>query len=134
MNKQQKYKQVISAVCDYFNLSEAEIKTKSRKTIYAKPRHICYWYLRELYGLRLVDIGDMFDRNYTSVISGIQVVQDCIDTQSYLYDDIQELNAILKPENKPAWQKIVIEFQGSPAHLIKAVNESMVKVINYELL
>ena len=88
---------IIEKVCEYYNVSNKDIRGKSRKFIHTKPRFVAIYLIKDELGLKLTAISDMFGRNHTTIIHSLRMIQDSI-TQKYDTDisiDIKEIKKIL---------------------------------------
>jgi len=88
---------IIEKVCLYYNVSNKDIRGKSRKFIHTKPRFVAIYLIKDELGLKLTAISDMFGRNHTTIIHSLRMIQDSI-TQKYDTDisiDIKEIKKIL---------------------------------------
>jgi chromosomal replication initiator protein len=88
---------IIEKVCEYYKVSNKDIRGKSRKFIHTKPRFVAIYLIKDELGLKLTAISDMFGRNHTTIIHSLRMIQDSI-TQKYDTDisiDIKEIKKIL---------------------------------------
>jgi chromosomal replication initiator protein len=88
---------IIENVCNYYKVTNKDIKGKSRKYIHTKPRFVAIWLIKEELGLKLTAISDMFGRNHTTIIHSLKMIQDSL-SQKYdtdISDDIKEIKKIL---------------------------------------
>jgi hypothetical protein len=72
-------KETISQVNNYF---ETDCRVKSRKTTVVRPRMYACKIIRELTGMNLEDIGDMFGLTHGSVIHAINTVDNDLELNS----------------------------------------------------
>ncbi len=73
---------IMTAVCDTYKISIDVLKKKSRKRISVEPRQVFFYLMKHKTILGLEAIGDHCGKNHATVISGIDVVQNAIDTNS----------------------------------------------------
>jgi chromosomal replication initiator protein len=67
---------VITVVCNYFNVKTTQLKGARREASLVKPRHICMYLLREEFGLTLVEIGNLLGgRDHTTVMHGVEKIK-----------------------------------------------------------
>jgi len=88
---------IIENVCNYYKVTNKDIRGKSRKYIHTKPRFVAIWLIKEELGLKLTAISDMFGRNHTTIIHSLKMIQDSL-SQKYdtdISDDIKEIKKIL---------------------------------------
>lgn len=86
-------KETISQVNRYF---ETDCRIKSRKTNIVRPRMYACKIIRELTGMTLQDIGDLFGQNHDSVIHAIKVVDNDLEVMPKYKIYYLELRAIVE--------------------------------------
>jgi len=69
-------KETITQVNSYF---ETDCRVKSRKTNVVRPRMYACKIIRELTGMALQDISDLFGLNHASIIHAIKVVNNDLE-------------------------------------------------------
>jgi chromosomal replication initiation ATPase DnaA len=71
----------ISRVCNYFQVSESDLKSRSRKTNVVYARAFIYKFMREIYSrnLSLVELGCYFGRDHCTVLHSIKMLDDTFD-------------------------------------------------------
>jgi hypothetical protein len=82
---------LIAHICEVYNVTKQELRTDCRKRIYAEPRNILFYILREEYAITLEAIGDMFYRNHATVINGHKQVKGMMDVNPKYRDTITPL-------------------------------------------
>ena len=88
---------IIEQVCEYYKVSNKDIRGKSRRFIHTKPRFVAIWLIKDELGLKLTAISEMFGRNHTTIIHSLKTIQDSL-SQKYdtdISDDIKEIKKIL---------------------------------------
>lgn len=70
---------IVNAVLNYYSVSLENLKSKSRKRKYVRPRHVLFYLLYSA-GLTTEDIGRIFNRDHSTVIHGRDVVINEIET------------------------------------------------------
>ena len=88
---------IIEKVCEYYKISNKDIRGKSRKFIHTKPRFVAIWLIKDEINLKLTAISDLFGRNHTTIIHSLRTIEHSL---SMIYDtdisiDIKELKKIL---------------------------------------
>lgn len=78
---------IYSSVCEIFEIKTEDLFTTNRARIYAYPRFVCWYMMRynltqgktntNLYPFK--SIGKTFSRDHGSIVSGIYVVEGCLD-------------------------------------------------------
>lgn len=92
---------ILKAVCQYFNVSELELKKKSRRYKYLYPRQIFYYISRKTTKHSLKQIALVFDQDHATVISSIVRISDDLVFYPRVQNDVKTiLNLInLSDEN-----------------------------------
>ena len=65
---------ILIAVSKHYGVDVESMKSKKKTDSVAKARHVAIYLIRELTSLTLKEIGGIFDRNHTTVISSIENV------------------------------------------------------------
>ena len=86
-------KEVISQVNKYF---ETDCRVKSRKTNIVRPRMYACKIIRELTGVTLQDIGDLFGQKHDNVIHSIKTVDNDLEVTPKYKSYYVELRAIVE--------------------------------------
>ena len=82
--------QVKECVCRYFNISEDDIDSSSRKAQIVYARHVIMYILRNHYDLSLKSIGSgMGNRDHTTVLHGIDKITDAVASDQMTKNDIE---------------------------------------------
>lgn len=71
---------IIDEVCSYYHIKEEELRTKSRVQPLPEIRYVCMYFLREYTLLSLSKIGDIFERDHSTVIYSFKFINDLLDT------------------------------------------------------
>ena len=106
MTKEQEQiaKEVISQVSKYF---ETDCRVKSRKTNIVRPRMYACKIIRELTGMTLQDIGDLFGQKHDNVIHSIKVVDNDLEVMPKYKAYYIELRAIIEATDVYKSSKLV---------------------------
>jgi len=86
-------KETITQVNSYF---ETDCRIKSRKTNIVRPRMYACKIIRELTGMALQDISDLFGLNHASIIHAIKVVNNDLEVMPKYKMYYLELRAIVE--------------------------------------
>ncbi len=86
-------KEVIAQVNNYF---ETDCRVKSRKTNIVRPRMYACKIIRELTGMTLQDIADLFGQKHDNVIHSIKVVDNDLEVMPKYKIYYLELRAIVE--------------------------------------
>lgn len=66
---------IIESVANTFNIRESDLKGKSRKKTIANPRHIAIYLIRKHTDLSLSEIGKIFGRDHSTIISSCKKIE-----------------------------------------------------------
>jgi hypothetical protein len=69
---------LLSVISFVSGLSENAIRSQNRARGYVLCRHAYYFLAREKMGLKLVEIGEVFGADHTTVIHGLRKIKDMI--------------------------------------------------------
>lgn len=87
---------IIELVCEYYKISDLNIKSKSKKRIFTIPRMIAMYFLSKKTKLSLTSIGKMFGgRDHSTVIYAIQTIEDLEFSDKKIKSQLRELNFML---------------------------------------
>ncbi len=88
---------VQAAVCEWFSLSQADLRGDKRPQSIAYPRHIAMYLCRELTDQSLPKIGAKFGgRDHSTVMHGVRRIGDLIREDREVFNVVQELTARIK--------------------------------------
>jgi chromosomal replication initiator protein len=87
--------EIIAKVCNYYNITNEEIRGKKRYRTIVMARHMSMFLIRTRVKLKLKAIGDLFGRDHSTVMHGIASIQDQSDVDELVSTDIQNLINIL---------------------------------------
>lgn len=87
-----KFKVIISTLEDYYGIPKDSLLTETRVQTIAIPRLIAMYICRTLGGMTYVEIGDVFNRNHSTVIRGCLRVKKLMEHKKFL----KQYNQILK--------------------------------------
>ncbi|MCA1985653.1 MAG: chromosomal replication initiator protein DnaA [Desulfovibrio sp.] len=73
---------IIEFVCNAFELSPGELRSKSRQRQIVQARNAAYFLARKYTELSLQDIGDRFNRKHSTVIKGITSIEREMNLQT----------------------------------------------------
>jgi chromosomal replication initiator protein len=94
---------ILSETAAYFSLTRADLIGKSRSRPLTNARHVAMYLVRECTGLSLLKIGELFERDHTTVMHGLKKVEGLMGERGGLYRQVQDLT-----------RRIRTEAQGSP--------------------
>lgn len=82
---------IIKRVCTYYGISVEDLKGRSRTKPIVRPRQIAMYLSRLHTNLSLPDLGRIFDRDHSSVLSGIQRIKLELTRDPAMQYDVKRL-------------------------------------------
>jgi chromosomal replication initiator protein len=82
---------IMDETAAYFGLELADLVSKSRSRPMTTARHVAMYLLRELTGLSLIKIGELFERDHTTALHGIKKIESLMPARGSVYRQVQEL-------------------------------------------
>jgi chromosomal replication initiator protein len=82
---------ILTQTAKYFALRREDLVSKSRSRPLTTARHIAMYLLRELTGLSLIKIGELFDRDHSTALHGIKRIENLMPNRDTVYRQVQEL-------------------------------------------
>lgn len=87
---------VKNIVAPYFQISENDLISNSRKPMLVYARNICYYIIRKRFNISLKKIGEHFgNKDYTTVIHGYEKINDTIEIDSKIKNDVSYIESKL---------------------------------------
>ena len=87
---------ILGETAQYFALRPEDLFSKSRSRPLTNARHVAMYLMRELTGLSLIKIGELFDRDHTTALHGIKRIEGLMPARDVTYRQVQELTKIIK--------------------------------------
>lgn len=87
---------IFDAVTHHFGVTREELCGKKRTDNVAKARHMCMYIIRRLTERSLSDIGSIFSRDHTTVISSIKYVEGQMESVPGAESEVNDLIAEIK--------------------------------------
>ena len=87
---------IVDSVANYYHLSSEQIYSKVRTAQIALARRICMYLCRIMIGSSYIKIGEVFERDHSTVMTAVDKVGKEIKTDSQLSTAIQEIKKSLK--------------------------------------
>ena len=84
----------------YFGLGPGDLISKSRSRPLTTARHVAMYLLRELTGLSLIKIGELFDRDHTTALHGIKKIEGLMSARGSTYKQVQELTKKIRARSR----------------------------------
>lgn len=79
------------ASAQYFEVSLADLKSKSRDQRFTHPRHIAMYLAYEKFNNTFKEIGNFFNRDHSSVVSAVEKIRAHLKTDAQLSKDINNI-------------------------------------------
>lgn len=87
--------EIIEKVCSYYNISNTEIRGRSRFRECVLPRHMAMYIIRNKLPLKLKAIAELFGRDHTTAIHGIKNISNEVRYNEDVRQDLENLINIL---------------------------------------
>ncbi len=87
---------IIRIVAEYYNMTEAQLKSKVRTSQIALARQIAMYLSRSILNTPYQEIGRQFGKDHTTVLANVNKIGNSITTDSNLKKVIDELTAKIK--------------------------------------
>lgn len=87
---------ILNAVCKQYGVDVESLKSKKKTDTIAKARHVAIYLIKNMTSLTLKEIGGIFDRNHSTVISSIQFVELNMKTVNGYEREIKRLKKEIK--------------------------------------
>jgi chromosomal replication initiator protein len=87
---------IMDETARYFGLGREDLVSKSRSRPLTTARHIAMYLLRELTGLSLIKIGELFERDHSTALHGIQKIEGQMPVRGSTYKQVQDLTKKIK--------------------------------------
>jgi chromosomal replication initiator protein len=91
---------IMEETAQHFALSMDDLLSKSRSRPLTTARHVAMYLLRELTGLSLIKIGELFNRDHTTVLHGIKKIEGLMPARGILYRQVQELTKKIRARTR----------------------------------
>jgi len=82
---------MIQAVADYFKVPLTQILGSSRQKEYRTARQVAMYLIREVLGVRLETIGQIFSKNHATVLHSCRKVEEGLQQNTAL---VRQVNAV----------------------------------------
>lgn len=86
---------ILKVVCDVLNVSLQDMKTRSRTRELVEARQLAWMTIRITLRTTCVAMGDLFNRDHTSVLHGIKTMTNLIQNDPSLFDKFNTINSLL---------------------------------------
>jgi chromosomal replication initiator protein len=82
---------IMTETADYFGLKREDLVSKSRSRPLTTARHVAMYLMRELTGLSLIKIGELFERDHSTALHGIKRIENLMPNRDTVYRQVQEI-------------------------------------------
>jgi chromosomal replication initiator protein len=82
---------ILDETASYFGLTRADLVSKNRSRPLTTARHVAMYLLRECTGLSLIKIGELFDRDHTTVLHGVKKIEMLMRDRAPIFRQVQDL-------------------------------------------
>jgi len=87
---------ILDETAKYYGLSVADLVSKSRSRPLTNARHVAMYLIRETTGMTLPKIGELFDRDHTTALHGINKIDKNMRDREPVYRQVQDLSRIIR--------------------------------------
>jgi chromosomal replication initiator protein len=84
---------IISETAKYYSLSASDLRGKRRTRSIAQARHVSIYIIRQLTNLPLKDIGAIYERHHTTILSSVTLIEDEMKIDEKLSQAIRDIIA-----------------------------------------
>jgi len=82
---------ILDETAKYFGLTREDLISKNRSRPLTTARHVAMYMMRECTGLSLIKIGELFDRDHTTVLHGVKKVEALMRNRAPIYRQVHDL-------------------------------------------
>ena len=87
---------IMEETAKYFGLSVDDLTSKSRSRPLTTARHVAMYLVRECTGMTLPKIGEIFARDHTTALHGINKIDSSMRNREPIYRQVQDLSRIVR--------------------------------------
>jgi chromosomal replication initiator protein len=87
---------IMEETAKYFGLTVDDLTSKSRSRPLTTARHVAMYLVRECTGMTLPKIGEIFARDHTTALHGINKIDSSMRNREPLYRQVQDLSRIVR--------------------------------------
>jgi len=93
-------RQVVQVICDFFNVSEIDLLADRRCADLIYPRHLAFYLCKSCSTQSLTQIGRSFQRDHTTILSGIRKIERLVvDNHKVAHDILLLRNRLFAPSS-----------------------------------
>ena len=90
-NSESNNRRIIRVVCDYYQISEKEIFSKSRQRYCCIARQVAMYLMCRIKKNSLTSIGHLFNKDHTTVIHSRNHISDLMQSLDEIRNDVENL-------------------------------------------
>jgi chromosomal replication initiator protein len=87
---------ILDETARYFGLTVHDLVSKSRSRPLTTARHVAMYLVRETTGMSLPKLGELFERDHTTVMHGIAKIDRNMRNREPVYRQVQDLSRIIR--------------------------------------
>ncbi|MGH7426675.1 MAG: chromosomal replication initiator protein DnaA [Candidatus Methylomirabilales bacterium] len=87
---------VLAETARYFGLGREDLVSRSRSRPLTAARHVAMYLLKQLAGLSSIKIGELFDRDHSTALYGIQKIERQMRAREPTYRQVADLTKTIK--------------------------------------
>jgi chromosomal replication initiator protein len=91
---------ILDETARYYGLAVSDLVSKSRSRPLTNARHVAMYLLRECTGMTLPKIGELFDRDHTTALHGINKIDKNMRDREPVYRQVQDLSRIIRSKTR----------------------------------
>ena len=82
---------ILEETAQHYGLTRDDLVGKSRSRPLTTARHVAMYLTRECTGLSLIKIGELFERDHTTVLHGVKKIEILMRDRAPIFRQVQEL-------------------------------------------
>ena len=90
---------IIEETAKFYSLTPEDLKGRSQTKKIVLPRQISMYLIRTITSLPLIDIGEIFKRDHTTVMSSISKIEDMLPKSTELTQIIRDITSNINSKN-----------------------------------
>jgi chromosomal replication initiator protein len=87
---------IIECACCAFKLQKVKLLSSNRSRDLVMVRNICMYLIKQYTGLSLKSIGNIFNRDHTTVIHGLRCINNDLSVPSQRQEVIDKINKVIE--------------------------------------
>jgi len=93
---------ILTETAEYFALRREDLVSKSRSRPLTTARHMAMYLMRELTGLSLIKIGELFERDHSTALHGIKRIETLMPNRDTVYRQVREITKRINARTRAA--------------------------------